>query len=131
MLSLIRNLAGPRVNLDKQLRQGLLSKTRKIVMTPFVIGNSPRRLEDERFLRGEGRYVDDVALPGMVYASFVRSPHAHAMILRVNSRVARTMPDVLAVLTHDELLHDNLAPLHPSVRCNAHTAEAFNYLVGK
>src|SRR5207249_8549683 len=52
--------------------------------TPIVsgklIGARVQRVEDERFLRGEGRYVADLTLPGMVHAAFVRSPYGHARI---------------------------------------------------
>jgi carbon-monoxide dehydrogenase large subunit len=58
----------------------------------------PRR-EDPRFLRGEGRYVDDVKLPGMLHAAFVRSPHAHARIIGVRPAPAESHPGVARVLT--------------------------------
>lgn len=57
------------------------------------------RLEDARLLRGEGRYTDDIALPGQVWAVFVRSPHAHALIRQIDTSTARASPGVLAVLT--------------------------------
>ena len=46
------------------------------------IGKPLRRREDARFVRGQGLYVDDVVLPGLVWCAFVRSPHAHARIAR-------------------------------------------------
>ncbi len=49
-----------------------------------AIGASVRRKEDYRFLTGGGKYTDDVTLPGQSYAYFVRSPHAHAKILKIN-----------------------------------------------
>src|SRR5213083_3092756 len=48
-------------------------------------GAAVKRREDPRFLRGEGRFVDDVTLPGMLHAAFVRSPHAHARIIRIHT----------------------------------------------
>ena len=45
-----------------------------------VFGSSVPRLEDPALLRGRGRFVDDIRLPGMLHAAFVRSPHAHALI---------------------------------------------------
>ena len=57
------------------------------------------RVEDERLLRGEGRYVDDVDFPTLTFAAFVRSPHAHARIKSVGVEEALRAPGVLAVLT--------------------------------
>jgi carbon-monoxide dehydrogenase large subunit len=57
------------------------------------------RVEDDALLRGAGRFVDDLRVPGQAYAVFVRSPHAHARIVSVNIDEARQAPDVLAVLT--------------------------------
>ncbi|HLY24606.1 MAG TPA: carbon monoxide dehydrogenase, partial [bacterium] len=62
-----------------------------------------RRLEDLRFLRGRGRYVGDIRLPGMLHLALVRSPHAHARILRVDRAAAAGLPGVVAVLTADGL----------------------------
>jgi carbon-monoxide dehydrogenase large subunit len=95
--------------------------------TPFEIGRSPLRLEDERFLRGAGRYLDDVPGAGLAHAAFVRSPHAHARVLRIDIARAARMPGVLAVLTHEHAARDGLQPLHPSVRDNPHTGEPFDY----
>jgi aerobic carbon-monoxide dehydrogenase large subunit len=66
-------------------------------------GAAVRRREDPRFLRGEGRFVDDVTLPGLLHAAFLRSPHAHATLMRVRTDAARTMPGVVAVFTHADL----------------------------
>jgi len=62
-----------------------------------LFGASVRRKEDPRFLRGDGRYVDDIKLPGMLHAAFVRSPHGHARIVSVKTDAARRLPDVSAV----------------------------------
>ena len=66
------------------------------------IGRPLRRREDFRFLRGGGRYVDDLALPGMAWCAFVRSPHAHARLGRVGADAVRAMPGVLRVLTRED-----------------------------
>jgi CO/xanthine dehydrogenase Mo-binding subunit len=66
------------------------------------IGKSIRRVEDPKFLRGLGRYVDDVSFPNMLYAAVVRSPHPHARIVRVDTEAARELPGVVAVLTGSE-----------------------------
>jgi carbon-monoxide dehydrogenase large subunit len=63
------------------------------------IGQPVRRLEDARLLTGRGIYADDVNVPGQARAVFVRSPHAHAKILKIDIEAARRMPGVLMVLT--------------------------------
>jgi aerobic carbon-monoxide dehydrogenase large subunit len=67
-----------------------------------MLGERLQRKEDERFIRGSGTYVADVHLPGMVYAAFVRSVHAHAHIRGVNVERARDLPGVIAIITGDE-----------------------------
>lgn len=69
-----------------------------------MFGQSIRRLEDERFLTGRGRYVDDrEVLPGTLQATFLRSPHAHARILSIDTAAARAVPGVHLVLTGADL----------------------------
>jgi aerobic carbon-monoxide dehydrogenase large subunit len=72
------------------------------------IGRPMPRFEDLRLVRGAGRYSDDVSEPNQAYAVFVRSPHAHARIKRVDISAARTMPGVLAVLTGADYVADGL-----------------------
>ena len=60
-------------------------------------------MEDARLLRGRGRYVDDIVLPRMLVATFVRSPHAHAVVTGVDTAVAGALPGVAAVLTGGDL----------------------------
>jgi carbon-monoxide dehydrogenase large subunit len=67
------------------------------------IGASPRRKEDQRFLRGAGNYVADMARPGMVFGAFLRAPHAHARILGIDTKAAAAMPGVIAIHTGAEL----------------------------
>ena len=62
-------------------------------------GASVKRREDPRFLRGEGRFVDDLAIPGMLHAAFLRSPHAHAVIKSMRTAAAAAAPGVVRVLT--------------------------------
>ena len=57
------------------------------------------RKEDQRFVRGQGTYVDDVQLPGMLYGAVLRSPHPHARILSIDTLAAEAHPKVLAVIT--------------------------------
>jgi carbon-monoxide dehydrogenase large subunit len=68
------------------------------------IGHSVARKEDARFIRGKGNYVDDVKLPGMVYLDIVRSPYAHARILKIDTSKAMAIPGVLAVITGKDLV---------------------------
>ena len=68
-------------------------------MVKFGIGQAVRRVEDQRFLLGQGRYVDDISLPGQCYGVTVLSPHAHARIKRVDTAKAKAAPGVLCVLT--------------------------------
>jgi aerobic carbon-monoxide dehydrogenase large subunit len=66
-------------------------------------GASVPRREDPRLLRGEGRFVDDIKLPGMLHAAFARSPHAHARIRAIRVDVARRLPGVVHVYTFADL----------------------------
>jgi carbon-monoxide dehydrogenase large subunit len=75
------------------------------------IGQPVRRKEDFRLLTGRGRYGDDIALPGMAYAVFVRSPHAHARISSIDKRAALVAPGVLAVLTGADYAAAGLGPI--------------------
>jgi aerobic carbon-monoxide dehydrogenase large subunit len=68
-------------------------------MAKFGIGQAVRRVEDRRFLLGQGRYVDDISLPGQCYGVTVLSPHAHARIKRIDVDKAKAAPGVLGVLT--------------------------------
>src|SRR5437763_12243763 len=68
-------------------------------MVKFGVGQAVRRVEDQRFLLGQGRYVDDISLPGQCYAVTLLSPHAHARIKRIDIAKAKAAPGVLCVLT--------------------------------
>ena len=68
-------------------------------MGEFAIGQSVSRFEDPRLLKGGGRYVGDMMLPGMAFGHVLRSPHAHARIRAVDVSRAKAAPGVLAVLT--------------------------------
>src|SRR5947209_17582797 len=65
----------------------------------FGIGQAVSRFEDPRLVRGGGRYVDDITLPGMAFGYVLRSPHAHAKIRSIDVAAAVAAPGVLAVLT--------------------------------
>ncbi|WP_455269933.1 xanthine dehydrogenase family protein molybdopterin-binding subunit [Rhizobium herbae] len=70
------------------------------------IGASVARKEDKRFLTGKGRYTDDMSVPGMKYAFFVRSPYAHARIKSIDMSAAKDMPGVIGILEGKQLQAD-------------------------
>ena len=72
------------------------------------MGHSMKRKEDPRFIRGQGRYVDDIKLPGMLHMDIVRSPFAHAKITAIRTERALAVPGVLAVITGETLKGFNL-----------------------
>ena len=67
------------------------------------VGESIPRVEDHRILSGRGKYVDDLNLPNMLHAAFVRSPFAHARIKSIDVSAARATPGVVAVFTGDDM----------------------------
>src|SRR5262244_881923 len=75
-----------------------------------LFGKSIKRREDPRFITGRGRYVDDVKLPGMTYAAFVRSPHAHARIRKIDTAAALRHPGVVAIFTGKDMAGVNSLP---------------------
>jgi len=91
-------------------------------MASTWFGASVKRKEDPAFLQGRGRYIDDIHLPGMLHAAFVRSPYAHAKVGRIDKDAALTMPGVHAVLTFADLpepVRRQTLPLlvpHPALR---------------
>jgi carbon-monoxide dehydrogenase large subunit len=85
-------------------------------------GASVLRTEDPALLVGKGQFVDDIKLPGMLHAAFVRSPYAHANILSIDSTLALALPGVIAIYTHDDLpepMRSRTLPLyvpHPAIK---------------
>ncbi|MEI7714133.1 MAG: xanthine dehydrogenase family protein molybdopterin-binding subunit, partial [Rhodospirillales bacterium] len=79
--------------------------------TKFGLAQPVRRVEDPRLLKGNGRYTDDIALPGMLVGSVVRSPHAAATILSLDVTAARAVPGVHAVYTAADLAADGIGGL--------------------
>ena len=75
------------------------------------IGKPLRRLEDQKLLTGQGRFTDDVDLPGQAHAAFTRSPHAHAKIASIDTSAARAAPGVIAVYTGEDIISAGLAPV--------------------
>jgi len=89
------------------LDQTLTSAAGSIASDP----RSLRRVEDDRFLRGAGHYIDDVPAAGQLHALVLRSPHAHAAILGIHTADAAGMPGVHGVFTATDLLADGIRPL--------------------
>src|SRR5690242_16335116 len=83
--------------------------------SPFTgagyFGRPIKRREDPRLITGQGRYIDDFVLPGMLFMAVVRSPYAHARVLRIDSSAAETMPGVVAVVTGEQAAE--FAPAYP------------------
>src|SRR2546427_177260 len=75
-----------------------------------LFGKSIKRREDPRFITGRGNYTDDLKLPGMTYATFVRSPHAHAKIRKIDVTRAKAHPGVVAIFTGKDLTGVNSLP---------------------
>jgi carbon-monoxide dehydrogenase large subunit len=80
-------------------------------MAKFGIGQAVRRVEDQRFVRGQGRYVDDIRLPGECHGVTVLSPHAHARIKSVDVSKAKAAPGVLCVLTGADAVAEKLGAM--------------------
>jgi carbon-monoxide dehydrogenase large subunit len=73
------------------------------------VGHSVERKEDARFIRGRGRYFDDITLPGMLHMEILRSPYAHARLASIDTSAAQALPGVVAVVTGELMAQHNLA----------------------
>jgi carbon-monoxide dehydrogenase large subunit len=80
-------------------------------MSATGLGASVKRKEDIRFITGKGRYVDDINRPGQAYACFLRSPHAHATIDKIDFSEASASPGVVAIFTGEDIAADKLGGL--------------------
>jgi carbon-monoxide dehydrogenase large subunit len=80
-------------------------------MTKFGVAQSVRRVEDPRLLKGHGSYTDDITLPGTVQGVVLRSPHAAAKILSIDTAAAKALPGVLAIYTGADLEADGIGGL--------------------
>jgi carbon-monoxide dehydrogenase large subunit len=87
-------------------------------------GARVKRVEDGRLLRGQGRYVDDLVLPRMLWVAFVRSPHAHADIVGLDATEALGLPGVVAVVTASDL-GERARPLAPRLEGDGFTPTAW------
>src|SRR2546422_11691736 len=77
----------------------------------FGSGHAVRRVEDEGLLKGAGRFADDVAVADQLHAYFLRSPHAHARIVALDTKAAAAMPGVMAGVTGDDPMRAGGKPL--------------------
>ena len=87
-------------------------------MGEFGIGQAVTRFEDARLLKGEGRFLADTPIPGETHAVFLRSSHAHARILGLDTEAARASPGVLAVLTGQDVQQDGLGTMRVAMKRN-------------
>ena len=99
-------------------------------------GRAMKRVEDPRLIQGKATYVDDVKLPGVLHAEFVRSPHAHAKILSINTDAAKNLAGVVGVFTGADV-NDKVGPVPcasplPGGKAISHTVLAGSrvYFVG-
>src|ERR1700709_915281 len=77
----------------------------------FGAGQSVKRLEDQRLLTGKGQFIDDKPEDGALWLHVLRSPHAHAKILSIDTKAASEMPDVQAVYTGADLIADDIGTI--------------------
>jgi len=80
-------------------------------MSKFALGQSVTRIEDAALVQGAGRYTDDFELAGAAHACILRSPHAHASVVNIDTAAAREAPGVLAVLTGADAAADGLGDI--------------------
>jgi carbon-monoxide dehydrogenase large subunit len=84
------------------------------VTTEQIMGAPLKRREDQRFITGKGRYLDDIQMPGMTYLAILRSPYAHARILGIDTSAAAAMPGVVAVFTGADIPYNPLPMAWPA-----------------
>ena len=96
-------------------------------MDKYKIGDTPRRVEDARFLTGSGCFVDDLQPDNLAHAVIVRSAHTNAELRKVHASTAKIMPGVIAVLTGDDLDGAGIGPLEPYEKVNVYSGEPFRF----
>ena len=79
----------------------------------FGVGQSLKRLEDDKFLTGNGTYNDDINFQDQVYMHIVRSPFSFAKIIKIDSRKAQEYQGVITILNHDTIKSMNINPMYP------------------
>src|ERR1700750_1460941 len=82
-----------------------------LALTKFGVGQPVPRMEDPTLLRGQGRYTDDINLPGQAHAVMVRSKLAHGVLKGIDSTAAAKMPGVLAILTYADIAAAGFRPM--------------------
>ena len=80
--------------------------------TNTVIGTRMLRREDPALLTGEGKYTNDLNIPGALHLAVLRSPYAHAKIISIDTSAAKALPGVIAVYTGAELASEWAGPMH-------------------
>ncbi len=91
---------------------------------PKLVGARVPRLEDPRLLTGQGSYVDDHRPTGMLYAAFLRTPYAHARLVRIDTTAAGALPGVAAVLTGEDIARSS-KPVRAGSRMPAYKVTSF------
>lgn len=81
-----------------------------------AVGRPMRRREDPSLLRGRGKYVDDIAVPGLLHIAFARSPYAHARLTSIDVSAARALPGVVAAVTAEDVAGIDQPPLNQRVK---------------
>lgn len=94
-------------------------------MAKLKIGDTPRRVEDIRFLTGTGCYLDDMQLEDMAHAVVLRSPHAHADIRSIDTAAAIGGAGMVSILTGKDLVAHGIGPLQPYEQVNIYSNEPF------
>src|ERR1700730_12621342 len=92
-----------------------------------VIGDRRKHREEVRFLTGRGSYLDDLAFERLTHAVVLRSPRAHAVIERIDTKRAQAAQGVLAVLTAEDARSAGPEPVRPSAEANVQTGEKFAF----
>src|SRR5246127_1128860 len=77
----------------------------------FGAGQPVKRLEDQRLLTGKGQFIDDKAEDGALWLYLLRSPHAHAKIVAIDTGAAAGMPGVTAIFTGADLIKDDIGAI--------------------
>ena len=83
-------------------------------MTTDVLGASIKRVEDPRFITGNGNYLDDIKLPSMAHMAILRSPYAHANIRSIDTSGAKAMPGVIAIIVGADIPYNPLPMAWPA-----------------
>ena len=96
-------------------------------MAKLKIGDTPRRVEDARFVTGSGCYVDDLQPENLAHAAVVRASHAHADLQGMDTAAAKDMPGVIAVLTGSDLEAAGIGPMQPYEQVNVYSGDPFRF----